>query len=176
MPDPDAVLDFQYSLRIVGFCDVKARSRPFKHDDTFSIPCESWGSATGNMPRPAVVKTRTFSIPCESWGSATFCRRPQGVSPWIFQYSLRIVGFCDQETHMRYVSTSGLSVFPANRGVLRLLHTANTCKDIAHLSVFPANRGVLRQKGYTGPFWVQRDFQYSLRIVGFCDYHHLCQL
>ena len=36
-----------------------------------------------------------------------------------FQYSLRIVGFCDEwELHVTFPSWN-LSVFPANRGVLR---------------------------------------------------------
>ena len=40
---------------------------------TFSIPCESWGSAT----KEVVIMARLlipFSIPCESWGSATAAR------------------------------------------------------------------------------------------------------
>ena len=63
----------------------------------------------------------------------------------VFQYSLRIVGFCDEPGWEDIDVTSlVLSVFPANRGVLRHIPVAD-----------------LENAG--------GDFQYSLRIVGFCD-------
>ena len=112
------VEDFQYSLRIVGFCDLPS--------------------------------------------SCTYS------GPKLFQYSLRIVGFCDRSLRPWNRMVIALSVFPANRGVLR--HRIRwRRKHFSFLSVFPANRGVLRPmrgircSGRTG------SFQYSLRIVGFCD-------
>ncbi len=62
--------NFQYSLRIVGFrdnCDLD----PWTDDDV------------------------TFSIPCESWGSATVEYTVRVLPDLNFQYSLRIVGFRD---------------------------------------------------------------------------------
>ncbi len=163
---------------------------------SFSIPCESWGSATSRTPPCCSIITRTFSIPCESWGSATVGVRGRTIPVSLpFQYSLRIVGFCDRlqarrvsqgtipfsipceswgsataENTAIHSEKSTLSVFPANRGVLRLSMTSATaviswsfsipCESwgsathfqFPHfdlnlgLSVFPANRGVLRLK------------------------------
>ena len=61
----------------------------------FSIPCESWGSAT-SVQFLRRGDTVTFSIPCESWGSATLSatEMAEGLVK-NFQYSLRIVGFRD---------------------------------------------------------------------------------
>ena len=115
-----------------------------RHLMAFSIPCESWGSAT-YFCRPAIfIESQAFSIPCESWGSATPAGRRRGprslrlsvfpanrgvlrrqrllstalyLPP--FQYSLRIVGFCDTSCDKGLQTVFGLSVFPANRGVLR---------------------------------------------------------
>ena len=42
-----------------------------KISEAFSIPCESWGSATTGFNPLTAGKFTTFSIPCESWGSAT---------------------------------------------------------------------------------------------------------
>ena len=159
--------DFQYSLRIVGFCD----------DQEALEGRECYG----------------------------------------FQYSLRIVGFCDSDSHRHVQPNQKLSVFPANRGVLRLrggcggsfapLAFSIPCESwgsatLIHnlrvmnrnrLSVFPANRGVLRHRlrwhlipciesfsipceswGSATRMMVRHItmcsiFQYSLRIVGFCD-------
>ena len=86
---------FQYSLRIVGFRDRGVTRGSRSTWTSFSIPCESWGSATEleaigsdivvklsvfpanrGVPRPTtfvchLIIPTTFSIPCESWGSAT---------------------------------------------------------------------------------------------------------
>ena len=61
---------FQYSLRIVGFCDMEDVAKIVAVWEAFSIPCESWGSATWRI-HVFTLMTKAFSIPCESWGSAT---------------------------------------------------------------------------------------------------------
>ena len=144
MPSSVSLL-FQYSLRIVGFCDSPTWGRTVGFLPTFSIPCESWGSATRRLAPQFLLFPCSFSIPCESWGSATFPGDWVGITePQDFQYSLRIVGFCDASLPYLYISYFTLSVFPANRGVLRRSRRRN-CRRRVHLSVFPANRGVLRQ-------------------------------
>ena len=159
---------FQYSLRIVGFRDNSAdRCRFAEHSlsvfpanrgvprrrrpniprissQTFSIPCESWGSATIPNTIYMHIPNSAFSIPCESWGSATASITGRPRSRIVFQYSLRIVGFRDSPAMEANASVSTLSVFPANRGVPRL------------------------RKEEMGPDNLN-GFQYSLRIVGFCD-------
>ncbi len=111
-----------------------------------------------------------------------------------FQYSLRIVGFCDTPSAAQNNFSGNLSVFPANRGVLRLPKRASKLLCPLTLSVFPANRGVLRHRiqmhlpDVSDSFSIpceswgsatfkisphevleEWSFQYSLRIVGFCD-------
>ena len=135
----------------------------------FSIPCESWGSATEYV-RPFLPSFQiAFSIPCESWGSAT-SESPSGmVTHFAFQYSLRIVGFCDFTWPRSWKPFRALSVFPANRGVLRLglrLHTS-VCYNSFSIpceSWGSATVVITVRISYSSPF-----FQYSLRIVGFCD-------
>ena len=168
-----------------------------KHNPTisaFSIPCESWGSATPvgeTLPK----SISSFSIPCESWGSATSVRQEivVNIKP-DFQYSLRIVGFRDfpppsSDRHISYLSVfpanrgvprldrkrsiggvTPLSVFPANRGVPRRYVTAPYYSHVYCLSVFPANRGVPRLSNPGKLPEKKKDFQYSLRIVGFRDF------
>ena len=94
----------------------------------------------------------SFSIPCESWGSATTlysCGQADGCA---FQYSLRIVGFRDRAQAAGTRREWQLSVFPANRGVPRLSAYAQAY-HVHVLSVFPANRGVprlySRESGYS---------------------------
>ena len=155
----------------MGFCDDPGKGgERATRNSTFSIPCESWGSAT--LPRPWP--------PCPPDGLSVFPANRGVLRPVVgvgetdlgllFQYSLRIVGFCD-------VAELGLDlkVKPVFQYSLRIV---GFCDDPAdrggggpdHLSVFPANRGVLRHDMYEDPRGRYRvDFQYSLRIVGFCD-------
>ena len=87
----------------MGFRDGGSPAFACQITRSFSIPCESWGSATrgGFITAPA---RRPFSIPCESWGSAT------GGATWaarrgpVFQYSLRIVGFRDEAKGLQELS------------------------------------------------------------------------
>ena len=62
---------FQYSLRIVGFRDRDHLPSCLPPLLPFSIPCESWGSATLGRRDSSRIRSISFSIPCESWGSAT---------------------------------------------------------------------------------------------------------
>ena len=63
---------FQYSLRIVGFRDMPVLEVTMPPLHPFSIPCESWGSATQmRESTERAIRKAAFSIPCESWGSAT---------------------------------------------------------------------------------------------------------
>ena len=94
-PEPSRDRDFQYSLRIVGFRDYYATLVFPCPRRSFSIPCESWGSATPRICIRDACDARPFSIPCESWGSATSFWIGCRVGRYSFQYSLRIVGFRD---------------------------------------------------------------------------------
>ena len=137
-------VNFQYSLRIVGFRDgVGRHDRRFPHRP-FSIPCESWGSATTITWLLITGLLISFSIPCESWGSATptKCRQRLG----IFSFSIPCESWGSATHFARQVfdKKESLSVFPANRGVPR-----------QDLDVFCTNSKLT--------------FQYSLRIVGFRD-------
>ena len=114
------MMPFQYSLRIVGFRDLQILKMNNNTVVPFSIPCESWGSATHyqelSIPTPphsfqyslrivgfrdnlvsanSPMRQTSFSIPCESWGSATQHERAPVAGTVLFQYSLRIVGFRD---------------------------------------------------------------------------------
>ena len=163
---------FQYSLRIVGFCDRELQTTestskhlsvfpanrgvlrqalilkiPARQDKAFSIPCESWGSATGCGSPSTRDWLLSFSIPCESWGSAT---NPGPISTLIseihFQYSLRIVGFCD--VHPVDSPAPEKSVFQYSLRIVGFcdLHLSFLPSRLIFLSVFPANRGVLRRR------------------------------
>ena len=117
----------------------------------------------------AVFVTYSFSIPCESWGSATQELEWRNTRVRFFQYSLRIVGFRDLNVGHVVHLVFQLSVFPANRGVPRHGDTRQDtpvatafsipCEswgsatptpsgsgwNASDLSVFPANRGVPRR-------------------------------
>ena len=63
--------------------------------DTFSIPCESWGSAT-QFHRGSVAQARILSVfPANRGVLRPVKRKVAQYYRRIFQYSLRIVGFCD---------------------------------------------------------------------------------
>ena len=110
---------FQYSLRIVGFCDKEANHDPGYANSNFQYSLRIVGFCDKPAKIPAPLRRRTFSIPCESWGSATPRRSFPPTRTATFQYSLRIVGFCDGVWVGVCVGVDVLSVFPANRGVLR---------------------------------------------------------
>ena len=135
---------FQYSLRIVGFRDDASTPNGSTLRSSFSIPCESWGSATPG------ISNVMFSFPP-------------------FQYSLRIVGFRDGYTFPDTFHVCHLSVFPANRGVPRQIRFFSALLAQSSLSVFPANRGVPRLVLPRRMGGGEEIFQYSLRIVGFRD-------
>ena len=86
---------FQYSLRIVGFRDNGISANHLALYNSFSIPCESWGSATRNL-WPEMRRIINFQYSLRIVGfrddsrrlAFTFCEKH-------FQYSLRIVGFRD---------------------------------------------------------------------------------
>ena len=110
----------------------------------------------------------TFSIPCESWGSATILIDPGLSEPSLFQYSLRIVGFRDWNYVFDPRATNRLSVFPANRGVPRRAHGFRYVLVMWSFSIpceswGSATRFSLRR------IRSHSHFQYSLRIVGFRD-------
>ena len=133
----------------MGFCDYRSVSN-FINELRLSVFPANRGVLRRISSPLNTSNSSTFSIPCESWGSATLhvLRYTRVFSD--FQYSLRIVGFCD-------------------------ITWSWTCRPAAWLSVFPANRGVLRRTTLTQPrLRISSRFQYSLRIVGFCDFalHH----
>ena len=165
----DELDNFQYSLRIVGFRDTVASPSRTALRNLSVFP------ANRGVPRPltnlqVALEKKAFSIPCESWGSATGTTSPFHVDTFNFQYSLRIVGFRDQK-QARLIPLPSLpfsipceswgsatdqnpfcphqdtilSVFPANRGVPRP-RSGRIHHNLLLLSVFPANRGVPRLK------------------------------
>ena len=110
----------------------------------FSIPCESWGSATPDTGPESAIRDEPFSIPCESWGSATLSA---------------------SGSHHVLVT---LSVFPANRGVPRHALKLVTVAIDATFSIPCESWGSATSEWSHHPEWA-RAFQYSLRIVGFRD-------
>ncbi len=62
--------DFQYSLRIVGFCDPRY-THPSGTGQNLSVFPANRGVLRHARVRHSLDATVTFSIPCESWGSAT---------------------------------------------------------------------------------------------------------
>ena len=110
---------FQYSLRIVGFRDGFFAFPPPVNSRLSVFPANR-GVPRPERPLPGRCVSSTFSIPCESWGSATLLAGIRCTHPRPFQYSLRIVGFrdCSYCLHLRS-ALHKLSVFPANRGVPR---------------------------------------------------------
>ena len=110
----------------------------------------------------------SFSIPCESWGSATSSTCVMPNCDAFFQYSLRIVGFrddpaqdlCDQQCQSFSIpceSWGSATLYDPDRD------------EFTVLSVFPANRGVPRLISCRLKASTVLPFQYSLRIVGFRD-------
>ena len=91
----DRETDFQYSLRIVGFCDRTSFGVAKLCAELSVFP------ANRGVLRPRAQVSASMS----------------GTS--IFQYFLRIVGFCDSRKGVERQANTTLSVFPANRGVLR---------------------------------------------------------
>ncbi len=89
------------------------------HSHTFSIPCESWGSATLEIVRRQPQETRFQYSLRIVWFCDLTSETRAFVTLEYFQYSLRIVGFCDNGFSECLLPESYLSVFPANRGVLR---------------------------------------------------------
>ena len=136
---------FQYSLRIVGFCDGRCVASPcefFRSHFQYSLRIVGFC----DMPRHdrSLNHFRPFSIPCESWGSATLGRWTNDWMPYelsVFPANRGVLRQGDAEQGV--VFTRDLSVFPANRGVLRRYST-RLIDASTSLSVFPANRGVLR--------------------------------
>ena len=85
---------FQYSLRIVGFRDWTV-ARPCATSPRFQYSLRIVGFRDRNHVHFPLSIREPFSIPCESWGSATLRRAVEELSLADFQYSLRIVGFRD---------------------------------------------------------------------------------
>ena len=163
------ISSFQYSLRIVGFRDSKPTTR-YRKASKLSVFPANRGVPRRSSDFNCSLSITTFSIPCESWGSATFWNdwksylflafqyslRIVGFRDLlyriaaytlyvIFQYSLRIVGFRDHSSRHPRTSPYRLSVFPANRGVPRQETSLCFSRIWVILSVFPANRGVPRR-------------------------------
>ena len=111
----------------------------------------------------------SFSIPCESWGSATPFWFKGREDFWVFQYSLRIVGFRDSivravvssllvtfqyslrivgfrdrgdATHIK-AKIGTFSIPCESWGSATISNTSSESRTYS-LSVFPANRGVPR--------------------------------
>ena len=88
---------FQYSLRIVGFCDMDVLKKEAATRVPFSIPCESWGSATRRASRASRTRTRLSVFPANRGVLRRIVWYAMHVTVVSFQYSLRIVGFCDEK-------------------------------------------------------------------------------
>ena len=159
---------FQYSLRIVGFRD-EAVEKAATSGSSLSVFPANRGVPRRLRDGGVHAKAAAFSIPCESWGSATGFR---GMAPGplpAFQYSLRIVGFRDLIIPGDvYLKTSFLSVFPANRGVPRLSISHNSLSILSHFQYSLRIVGFRDTVHCIGPLG-KINFQYSLRIVGFRD-------
>ena len=86
---------FQYSLRIVGFRDLIYGSILGSISTSFSIPFESWGSATSNQSIPLLrCPGFQYSLRIVGFRDAGYYPAPKQQQT-LFQYSLRIVGFRD---------------------------------------------------------------------------------
>ena len=134
----------------MGFCDVED-DRTVDDETVLSVFPANRGVLRHALKIAGYAEDVAFSIPCESWGSATRRGEP-GHAQWSdFQYSLRIVGFCDvfqdracAEEYLRFQYSLRIVGFCDKEESL-------TVPTTLELSVFPANRGVLRQSGSTWP-------------------------
>ena len=160
--------DFQYSLRIVGFRDILNSAGNAARVPSFSIPCESWGSAT-NLPKPSIFYSPAFSIPCESWGSATPARRSSNpLSSRAFSIPCESWGSATITGPAGVGKTHTFSI-PCESWGSATAGPESKLPDQIELSVFPANRGVPRLDDESINRYPILNFQYSLRIVGFRD-------
>ncbi len=134
---------FQYSLRIVGFCDNHMIPSPFRRNRLSVFPANR-GVLRLESHLSILRHVYAFSIPCESWGSATGVDVGTAVGVFVFQYSLRIVGFCDYDDPHAFTPADMAFSIPCESW-----GSATCATNLYHKP--------------------DTSFQYSLRIVGFCD-------
>ena len=137
----------------------------------FSIPCESWGSATTWSGWPSWRAGGTFSIPCESWGSATSLMTNHHISRHAFQYSLRIVGFRDCECSTDHREYCAFSIPCESWGSATAHKVITVFAAILTFSIPCESWGSATARCPNTAF-CHPVFQYSLRIVGFRDALH----
>ena len=110
---------FQYSLRIVGFRDPPIRGLLQKGTLSFQYSLRIVGFRDIPFARSGDVHCPAFSIPCESWGSATLGTSKVRIPTYDLSVFPANCGVPRHIASARRRRAEALSVFPANRGVPR---------------------------------------------------------
>ena len=134
----------------------------------FSIPCESWGSATTwSAWSEGTPKQKLSVFPANRGVLRRCCEGHGGPAEEHFQYSLRIVGFCDAGAD---VVTISRLIFQYSLRIVGFCDRKALCRS-AHHRIFQYSLRIVGfcDQSVTSITYTDSNFQYSLRIVGFCD-------